>query len=255
MAISAGASVATTASEERGLDGAATDALIDGNVRGAVAHAGHSPWSGVGISVRERRVLLTGRVATDKDHDAIILATAHTAMVGEILDAITVGGESDFSDQARDELIGRDLANDLLFDAVIKSINYDVTVNNRIVYLMGVAQSPDEVSRVMAYARNTAYVKKVVPLVLMQADPRRLSPNAKVTAIPVLPVFPRTGEPQRFAHPLDPRPSSADNSDTTTDAPPRTETAASQPASSDTPSTSEGSGAPLQLQPPARSTP
>jgi osmotically-inducible protein OsmY len=189
IAIGAGASVANAASEERGLDGTAVDTLIDASVRDRLTTLGHGILSGIGVTVRERRVLLTGRVLSEQDHQQVLAAVTAVENVTEILDALSLGPEETLSAATRDRLIAEDLSRDLLFDAVIKSVNYVPVASNRVVYLMGVAQDQAELDRVIVYARNTAYVHGVVSLVRLRSDPRRLSPRADVAQVMLTPVI------------------------------------------------------------------
>lgn len=188
MAIGAGAAVVNSASEERGLDGTATDGIIDASARDRLTDLGHGLLSGIGVTVRERRVLLTGQVPSQADHQAVIEAVRTIPDVAEVLDALAISADEGLADAARDQWIAQDLSNDLLFDAVIKSVNYAVVSNDRVIYLIGVAQDNDELDRTLRYARNTAYVRGVVSLVRLRDDPRRLSPRAEVASVLISPV-------------------------------------------------------------------
>jgi osmotically-inducible protein OsmY len=193
MAIGAGATVANTASEERGLDGATVDTLIDARVRDRLTDLGHGLLSGIGVTVRERRVLLTGRVPSENDHQQVLAAVAQVENVSEILDSLILGPDEGLVEAARDRLIAEDLSRDLLFDAVIKSVNYVPVVSDRVVYLMGIAQDQAELDRVIVYARNVSYVHGVVSLVRLRTDPRRLAPGAAVSQVVITPVVFRPG--------------------------------------------------------------
>jgi osmotically-inducible protein OsmY len=185
MAIGAGAAVVNSASEERGLDGTATDGIIDATARDRLTDLGHGLLSGVGVTVRERRLLLTGQVPTEADHQAVLEAVRTIPDVAEVLDALLIRPDTGIADAARDQLVAEDLARDLLFDSVIKSVNYAVVSSDRVIYLMGVAQDSDELERTLRYARNTAYVRGVVSLVRLRDDPRRLSPRAQISRVEI----------------------------------------------------------------------
>lgn len=178
LAVGAGAVVATAAAEERGLDGAATDAVI----RAGIVERYLSEDSGllrhVGVTVFERRVLLTGVVA-DTSARARAVALARTPEdVADVIDEITVRPDgAALLDEARDALIANEIRTHLTFDGKVRAINYSVAVVNRTVYLMGVAASPAELRRVLDWCRSTDYVRRVVSHVLLRDDPRRLSPR------------------------------------------------------------------------------
>jgi osmotically-inducible protein OsmY len=62
-----------------------------------------------------------------------------------------------------------------MFDGHVKNINYTVDVVNGVVYLMGIAQSQDELDRVVAHARDIGNVKRVVSHIVLKNDPHRQS--------------------------------------------------------------------------------
>jgi osmotically-inducible protein OsmY len=172
-----GASVATYAAEERGVDGAATDTMIDARIRSAWFEADADLVATLGLTVRERRVLLTGAV---RDEDQLVTAVRlawQPEDVVEVINEIRVVPEGDLGDAARDRLIASDLRTRLLLDAQVKSINYAVEVSDRVVYLFGVAQTAAERKRVMRWARQTDYVRRVVDHTLLRDDPRRMAPS------------------------------------------------------------------------------
>lgn len=204
MAVGAGASVINTASEERGLDGAGVDLVIDAKVRDALFNAGYGLFSDVGVTVRERRVLLTGFVRSEPDHQSVVQIAKAIELVAEIIDAVLVAPSPGFFDDARDHLIEQDLSTSLLFDGSVKSGNYAVVVSGRVVHLLGVAQSQAERDRVLAWARNTAFVRGAFCYALLRNDPRRVSPTANVSSVVItrpdgLPTFatrtPARGDP------------------------------------------------------------
>jgi osmotically-inducible protein OsmY len=93
--------------------------------------------------------------------------------VQEVINEVRVeeqtGGADDF---ALDTWISTELKAKLVFDKEVSSINYSIETVHGVVYLMGVAQSPIELDRVVEHARNIAYVERVVSYVrLNQPEP------------------------------------------------------------------------------------
>ena len=80
----------------------------------------------------------------------------------EVINEIELGDKASLADAARDEWIGAQLRARLLGDAAIASINYSIETVNGSVYLIGVAQNQAELDRVIAYAKNIAYVRRVL---------------------------------------------------------------------------------------------
>src|SRR6185312_746633 len=120
-------------------------------------------------TVYNGRVLITGRVPNpDWRQEAVKLAWKADG-VQEVYDEIEVGPDTHFMDEARDTVITTRLKNDMVFDQYIRSINYVVTTNDGIVYIIGTARSQQELNRVTDYARNIANVRRVVSYVRIRS--------------------------------------------------------------------------------------
>lgn len=174
-AVGAGAMVATAAAEERGISGAADDAGIKLTVLRRYAEE-EVLFQGIGTTVFDGRVLLTGQVPdADLKARAIALA-AGVGGVSEVIDHVAVTPAPENGTGPRDALIQADLRRLIMFDPEILAINYAIEVEDGIVYLLGIAQSRAERDRALAHARGTGYVRGVVDLVRLKTDPRRKRP-------------------------------------------------------------------------------
>lgn len=181
IAIGAGATVATAAQEERGLDGNALDVLIEGGIATRFFEENERLLTAIEVTVFERRVLLMGVVEDQALADAAVRLAWRSPDVVEVLNEIVVrDGGADTVDTARDALIASELRSQLLFDGKIRSINYSIDVVDRTVYVMGVARDRAELQRVLGWARNTDYVRRVVNHALLRDDPRRAAPGEAV---------------------------------------------------------------------------
>jgi osmotically-inducible protein OsmY len=65
------------------------------------------------------------------------------------------------------------LKSKLVVDQEVLSLNYSIEAVNGAVYLMGVAQDQSELDRVVAHAKDLAYVRQVVSYVRLKDDPTR----------------------------------------------------------------------------------
>lgn len=172
-----GAVTATAAQEERGVDGAARDTVIRAEINRRWLAEDTSLLTSIGLTVYERRVLLTGAVTDQALADTAVRLAWQVDGVAEVLNEIRIVPERTLGDSARDEMIERSLNARLLFDSHIKSINYSVAVSDRVVHVIGVAQNQAELERVLNWARNTDYVRRVVSHVRMKDDPARIGPR------------------------------------------------------------------------------
>jgi len=171
MAVGVGATVATAASEERGLGGATEDAAIQAEINGLWLEHDLGLYRRVDMTVRERRVLLTGAVPNPATRVEAVRLAWQADGVQDVINNIEIDDTSTLIDEAADTAIGKKLEARLMFDRSIRAINYSVDVVNGTVYLMGVAQSQAEVDRAVRYARDMRGVRHVVTYVRLKDEP------------------------------------------------------------------------------------
>jgi osmotically-inducible protein OsmY len=173
--IGAGAEVGVAAGEERGIGGAISDTKIQTAIDGLYINTSGGLFRDITVTVHEGRVDLTGKVKKPEERvDAVRLAW-QAAGVRQVIDDVQVTDQSGLIDYGRDVRIATVLRTKLLFDAKIRNINYTVDVENAVIYLMGIAQSQEELDLVIGYARDIEGVKKVVNNVVLKTDPSRKS--------------------------------------------------------------------------------
>lgn len=172
-AVGAGATVATTAAQERPISKAVDDAAIRSEINYAWATHDLALYRKVNLSVIEGRVVLTGSVINPQTRiDAARMAWQANG-VRDVLNEIQVENWSGVMDRGRDEWIAAKIKSRLLLDSGVKSINYTIDCVNGTVYVMGIAQNQDELDRVINHVRDTAYVRGVVSYVRLKDDPAR----------------------------------------------------------------------------------
>jgi len=178
--VGAGATAGVAASEERGIKGAVRDAGIRIEINDLWLNAELEMFNKVSLQIYEGRVLLAGRVPTQKMADEAARLAWQPSNVREVINEIQVKPGAGIEAFARDALINARLDSDLLFTDGIGSINYSTRAVAGTVYLLGVAQSQAELDRVFQVTRNVPDVKGVVSHVLLIDDPRRLQqPSGK----------------------------------------------------------------------------
>jgi len=121
--------------------------------------------------VHEGRVLLTGTVSNPQVRlDAVRLAWQADG-VRQMINEIQVTNEGGVADFAQDSWITGQLRAKITFDTHVLAINYSIETVNGVIYLMGIAQDPAELDRVIRYARNIKYVKNVISHVRIKGTP------------------------------------------------------------------------------------
>ncbi len=162
VVVGTGVAVGIAASQERGLKGAASDTKIRLQIDRLWLEESTSLYAKIGLQVQEGRVLLSGQVPGPEARVTAVRLAWQAEDVIEVINEIEIGDKSSLLDAARDEWIGAQLRARMVGDAAIASINYSIETVNGSVYLIGIAQSQAEVDRVVAYAKNIAYVRRVL---------------------------------------------------------------------------------------------
>ena len=163
--IGAGATAGTAAMEERGISGVADDTAIRLRLNALYSDDDERLWRKIGFQVYGGRVLLTGALDTPEMQSRAVRLAWQADGVTEVINEIEVAKSDGISGYGRDTWITTQLKSKLLFDKRVSSINYSIDAVRGRVYLIGIAQSRQELDRVINHARSIDYVQKVVSYV------------------------------------------------------------------------------------------
>ena len=166
----AGATGAVVVAEERSVDDVVDDTGIRLAINRAWLEADTTIFSNLNTRVTEGRVLITGVVEDPQQRLEAVRLAWQVDGVREVINEIEVAQPQGFSGFARDTAISGQIESRLLFDTSIRSINYSVVTDNRVVYLMGIAQDEAERARVIDHARQIPYVRRVVDYTRLKTD-------------------------------------------------------------------------------------
>lgn len=172
--IGAGATVVTAAAEERGLEGIASDARIRSQINYLWLTKEPNLIDQVELSVQSGCVVLTGFVENARLKAEAVRLVRQVDGVTAVYDETQIGPEQSWSGYTRDAWMGTKLKTALLGDENIRSRNYSIRVVDKVVYLMGIAQDQQELNLVLAHARDTANVRRVVNHVQLKQDVKNL---------------------------------------------------------------------------------
>jgi osmotically-inducible protein OsmY len=172
-AAGAGAVGATAAQSEKGFGRSMSDTQIRIAINDLWFRADEEMFRKVNLQVQEGRVLLTGNVRLPDQRIEAVRLCWQVPGVREVINEIEVSDTSGLGNLARDTWISTELRSTILFDDAVSSINYSIETVNQVIYLMGVAQSQEELDRVVGHAKDIAYVRGVVNYVLLKDDPAR----------------------------------------------------------------------------------
>lgn len=171
--IGGGAAAGVAAAQERSVGNAIDDTTIAAEIAAKLLDDSFSLFRNVDLEVLEGRVLLTGKVPKTEDRLRAEEIAWKVDGVKEVANAIQVTTEGGIASYARDVRISNELRLKMLGDSKILGINYAIETVNGTVYLIGIAQSEDELNRVIQHARSIEGVKKVESYVRLKDDPRR----------------------------------------------------------------------------------
>ena len=128
----------------------------------------------IDMTIFEGRLMLTGTVPTEDDALQIIDKARTIPQVREVISEIQVLPRTTVGQGTRDALIDNRLEAALIADTGVTAGNYRILVSQGTVYLLGVAQGPNELRRVTGQAQALDGVKEVVSHVIYLRDPRRV---------------------------------------------------------------------------------
>ena len=90
-----------------------------------------------------------------------------TKGVRSVKTAITIKGETNFKNTAKDALITTQLRTVMVFKKNIKSTNYNIDTINGKIYIFGISMTQDEKRSVIEEAKEIYGVKQVIPSIIL----------------------------------------------------------------------------------------
>jgi len=151
--------------QERSSKQAAIDILIKAKIEEAMFSNNYDKlFSKVRVIVYEGRVLLVGTLEEESMKEKANQISWNTKDVKEVANYITIG-KNDIIDYVKDTRISLEFRAKLLTDKEVSEVNFSVTTENRILYIVGIAQDNKELNKVIEHAANIAGVKKIVNLI------------------------------------------------------------------------------------------
>ncbi|WP_417520136.1 BON domain-containing protein [Minwuia sp.] len=173
--IGGGAAAGIGVAQERSIGDAIDDTTIATKISAKLFDDSLRLFRDVDLEVVEGRVLLTGKVEKPEARLRAEELAWKTNGVKEVANAIQVTSEGGLGSYASDVRISNELRAKMVGDADILGINYSIETVSQVVYLIGIAQSQEELDRVIDHARSIDGVKKVESYVRLKDDPRRNS--------------------------------------------------------------------------------
>jgi len=168
VVVGGAAAAGVVVAEERSVGDAIEDAGIKLNIMNNLFEKSETLFVDVSTSVIEGRVLVTGQVQNPETRNSVATTIWEVEGVNEVLNELQISEKSGLTSATEDSWISAKLRSRLLQDIGIKHVNYSVDTVNRIVYLIGIAQNPEELERVYLHARDVDGVRKIIHHVVMK---------------------------------------------------------------------------------------
>lgn len=159
--------------QERSVGNAIDDTAIATTLSAKLFDESFQLFRDVDLEVVEGRVLLTGKVEEQGPRLRAEELAWEIEGVREVANAIQVTTDGGIGSYASDVRISNQLRGKIIGDTNVLGINYSIETVGQIVYLIGIAQSQEELDRVVGHARSVRGVKRVESYVRLKDDPRR----------------------------------------------------------------------------------
>ena len=176
------ATIGSLALSDGGFDVSLSDTEMNLNISKTLSQSNYKYFTNVDVEVHEGRVLLTGHVQSDLQRLKASQIAWAIGGVQEVLNEIKVARPIAVAQVARDSIDTLKIMTSLTFDKSIFAVNYKMSVVNKHVYVIGVAQSKEEQNRVISYIRNAEGITGYTSEILLTDDPRRFENLKSLTA-------------------------------------------------------------------------
>ena len=122
------------------------------------------------MEVLDGRIFLAGKVNEPEEKIKITKLAWETKGVREVKNAITIKGNSNFKQTAKDILITSQLRTALIFNKKTKARNYTLETVNKNIYIFGIAMDEEEKKEVIDEANKIYDVNEVIPSIYLATE-------------------------------------------------------------------------------------
>lgn len=157
--------------------GAPNDELLTIKVKAGLAQKDvNHMFSLINVKVETHRVMLTGVVQNAEIGNEAVQIAQGVDGVTQVINELTVSGSTTAATATgskicnNDDLITNEILNQMLINKEINAVNYSVDTINGVVYVIGTAETPQELEAVLNIANSIQDVKRVINHVLLKTD-------------------------------------------------------------------------------------
>ena len=161
-AYNVGSKVGAVVMDERELEDDWNDTKINTSIRTNFLKDKINYVLDVEITVFEGEVLLNGAIPTIEDMERIIDIAWKTPGVTKVYNYIRLTQPPSLATTTQDAMIASSVRTQLLMTGGITSVNYKITVDEGVLYMMGIAKNEEELQTVMDIIHSTSGIEKVI---------------------------------------------------------------------------------------------
>ena len=170
--VGVGTAAVAASTTEKGFSTSVSDGVIFAKLKDRFIQQNASLLTSADVSVNDGAVLFTGKVKTPEDKIQATRWAWEIKGVREVVNELQVTDTSSIKDIAKDLAASATLRGKMIADKDISSLNFSIDVVNGIVYLSGVASTPEEMDKVISHAENLRFAQEVVNYIILAQDQR-----------------------------------------------------------------------------------
>ena len=169
---SVGTAAVAASTTEKGFSTSVSDGVIFAKLKDRFIQQNASLLTSADVSVNDGAVLFTGKIKTPEDKIQATRLAWEIKGVREVVNELKVADTSSIKDIAKDLAASATLRGKMIADKDISSLNFSIDVVNGIVYLSGVASTPEEMDKVIGHAETLRFAQEVVNYIILAQDQR-----------------------------------------------------------------------------------
>ena len=146
------------------------DTIMQKNLVARLSLSEKKYFLNIQVEVLDGRIFLSGKVDKPEEKIKITKLAWETKGVREVKNAITIKGNSNFKQTAKDILITSQLRTALIFNKKTKARNYTLETINKKIYIFGIAMDNEEKKEVLLEAEKIYDVEKVIPSIYLATE-------------------------------------------------------------------------------------
>ena len=146
------------------------DTIMQKNLSARLALSDKKYFLSIQSEVLDGRIFLSGKVDNAEEKIKITKMAWETKGVRSVKNAITIKGQSNFKNTAKDILITSQLRTALILNKKTKARNYTLETVNQNIYIFGIAMDRDEKQQVINEASKIYDVKEIYPSIYLATE-------------------------------------------------------------------------------------